>query len=385
MWNKKILISTWTFYPAWSYWWIARVMYDLAIELKKDWNTVDCITTDVFDNTSRIEKSFDEVDWLNIFYFKNLSNKIANRLKFPIPLWLTKWLNENISKYDVVQIGDFRNIFNFIVYFYCRKYKIPYVVSPFWTVPFKSDIKAIFKKIFDLTWSKSMIFNAKAVTVQTDSEFDEVKNFWVKKERIKLVPLMVNYDKFSNLPQWGLVRKKHWISEKSKMLLFVWRIHEYKATDMMLDVFYDYQKVIPDSYLIIIWRDDWYEDLLKEYAKKLWIDDKVLFIWAIYFPENINYYIDSDIYFMAPSHWEETSTASLEALSCGTPVVVTEQADIPFLNNYNAWSVVKFDRGALLEALLKVKNKDSESCKSLIKDHFDVKAIKNEFINIYFN
>lgn len=59
--NKKILIASWTFYPAWSYGGIARVMYDLAAQYAKDGHEVDCITTDVFDDKKRHDKSEDTV------------------------------------------------------------------------------------------------------------------------------------------------------------------------------------------------------------------------------------------------------------------------------------------------------------------------------------
>ncbi len=382
--NKKILIASWTYYPAWSYGWIARVMYDLSKQLVNDWYNVDAITTDVFDNTSRYNKTSNIVENINIFYFRNISNIIANRFKIPVPIGLLKWLNNNIKNYNIVHIWDFRNIFNLIVYLYCKKNNIPFIVSPFWTVPYKLGLKWIIKKIFDLIWSKNFLKDAKYISVQTQSEFDELINFWINKDKIKLIPLMIDYDKFKDLPEKWLIRKKYNISDNAKILLFVWRIHEYKATDMMLDSFFEYNKFINDSYLIIVWRDDWYEKHLKNRVKELWIEKKVLFVWAIYYPENINYYIDSDIYFMAPSHFEETSTASLEALACWTPVIVTEQASIPFIENYNAWKIIKFNKDEIVRSLLDIKSKDELSCKKLIKEHFDVKAIKNDFLKLYF-
>lgn len=381
--NKKILIASWTFYPAWSYGGIARVMYDLAAQYAKDGHEVDCITTDVFDDKKRHDKSEDTVSWIQIKYFKNISNILTNKLKFPIPLGLKARLKHNIKNYDVVHIADFRNMFNYQIYMQCKKHNIPYIVSPFGCVPYEMDAKFIIKKAFDLVWSKNMMKQAKYITVQTQSEFDEVHKFWIKKENIKLIPLMVDFEKFKNLPHHWSVREKYGISSTAKILLFVWRIHTYKATDMMIDCFFDYQKKISDAYLIIIGRDDGCENHLKQYVKELGIEKKVLFVWAIYYPESMNYYVDADIYFMAPSHREETSTASLEALACGTPAVVTEQADIPFISEYNAWCIVKFDRENIVQKLLDITTKDSDSCKKLIQEHFDVKSIKNEFLKLY--
>lgn len=361
-------------------------MYDLSKSLSMDWYSVDAITTDVFDNNSRNEKAQDISDGIRIFYFRNRSNTIANKLKTPLPIGLSKWLDENIRKYDIVHIGDFRNLFNYEVFIFCKKYNIPYIISPFWTVPYKKDPRWIIKWIYDKIWSQNFLKSAKYITVQTENEQNELIKFWIDPSIIKLIPLMIEYEKFKDLPEKGIIREKYNISNDAKILLFVGRIHRYKATDMMIDCFYEYQKKISNSYLIIIGRDDGYEAEIKKKIYNLGIQKKVLFVWAIYYPENKNYYRDADIYFMAPSHYEETSTASLEALACWTPVVVTEQADIPFIENYNAGKVVKYDKKTIVDALLSIETNEASTidCIRLIEEHFDIKSIKNEFIKLYF-
>ena len=243
--NKRILLASWTFYPAWSYGGIARAMYELALMYAKDGYTVDVVTSDVFDNDSRHSKTFENINGVNIRYFRNLSNWAANQLKFPLPIGLSDWLRENIRSYDIVHIADFRNPFNFLVYRYCRKYGVPYVVSPFGTVPYELDAKFPIKKLFDLLWSKRMLIDAKYVTVQTQSEFEQLVQFGTDPKKTKIIPLMVDFEKFSKLPNPGIIRSKFGIPTDSKVLLFVGRIHEYKATKMMLDCFADYEKSFP--------------------------------------------------------------------------------------------------------------------------------------------
>ncbi len=384
--NKKILIASWTYYPAWSYGGIARVMYDLSKSLKEEGYAIDAITTDVLDNSSRNEKAEDIADGIHIFYFKNRNNLIANKLKTPLPIGLSHWLEKHITEYDIVHIGDFRNLFNYSIYRSCKKHQIPYIISPFWTVPYKKDIRGSIKWLYDMTWARDFLQDAKYVTVQTENEKQELIRFWIEENKIALIPLMIEFTKFQDTPERGLARKKHSIPLDATILLFVGRIHEYKATDMMIDCFYEYQKKISNSYLIIIGRDDGYETRLKNYVQNLGITEKVIFVWPIYFPESMQYYCDADIYFMAPSHYEETSTASLEALACGTPVVVTEQADIPFIENFHAGKVVKYDKWSIVSALLETEKNElsSSACIRLIEEHFDIESIKNEFIKLYF-
>ena len=116
--KKNILIITPYFYPAWSYWWIPRVMFDLAKQFTLDWYNVECATTDVFDNETRYTKKYEEIEWIKIYYFKNISNKLVVNLKFPIPIGYKKWINENITRFDIVHIADFRNLCSYYAYKY---------------------------------------------------------------------------------------------------------------------------------------------------------------------------------------------------------------------------------------------------------------------------
>jgi len=384
--KKNILIVTPYFHPAWSYWWIPRVMFDLAKQFIIDWYNVECITTDVFDNVSRYNKKYEEVNWIKIHYFKNLSNKLVVKYKFPIPLDYKKWLNNNIERFDIVHIADFRNLCSYYVYKKCKKYNIKYIVSPFWTIPYTRDYRDIIKKIFDYFWARKMMFDAKYITVQTNDELEEAKYFWIPKEKIKLIPLMIDYNKFKKLPEKWIIRKKYGLSNDTKILLFVWRINKHKSTDLMIESFYEYNKIYNDSILIIVWRDDWYEKELKKISIDLNIEKNIIFAWAVYFPDIINYYIDANIYFMAPSHFEQTSTASLESLACWTPVVVTKQADIPFLKKYNAWNIVNYNKKDILDWLIDLIDncREEENCINLIKENYDVRIIKKRFLDIYF-
>jgi len=383
--SKKVLIVSRTFYPARSYGGIARVMYDLWTELTKDNIKVDCISSDVLDNKNRNHKKKDKSNGINIFYFKNLSNIIANKFKFPIPLGLGKRLKANIRQYDIVHFTDFRNIFSYIVYKYCKKGGIPYIVSPFGTMPYKFDYTRIIKKIFDITRANNFLKNAKYITWQTSHEIETIKNMGIVPNKLKLIPLMIDYDKFKkekkHIKAWT-IRKKYNIDSSAKFLLFVGRLHKYKATDLMINSFAQYQQRYTNSYLIIIWRDDGYKSKLESIIKELNIKRHIIFAGAVYYPETIKYYIDADIYFMIPSHYEETSTASLEALACGTPCIVTKQAEIPFLEQYWAWFVCKYQQGDIVNKLEKINNSKNEAEK-LIKEKFDIKNIKKIFLNLY--
>lgn len=386
--SKKILIVTPFFYPAWHYGGPPRVMFDLATHLAKEGFKTTVATTDVLDSR-RNSKDADYINSIHIKYFKNFSNTLAYYFKFFSPVGLRKYLEENIKKFDIVHIVDFRNLCTYYAYRECIQQNIPYIITPFGTMPYAKGLKGMIKKIIDKTWGVECLQKARYLVVQTENERKEALKLKINPEKIKLVPLMIESENFAIATIKNNIREKYHIPFSAKIILFVGRINKHKATDTML---LSVAKLIKENpnynfRLLIVGRDDGYEDQLKKLSERLNIKDKIIFAGPIFYPNTVAIYKASDVFFMAPSHFEETSTASLEALASGIPVVVTEQADIPYFNNYKAGFIVKNEIDEIAEALKKVlieKEFKKENCVDIIKNHFDIKSITKEYLGIYF-
>ncbi|MEI8096865.1 MAG: glycosyltransferase, partial [Candidatus Moraniibacteriota bacterium] len=377
--NKKILIVTPFFYPAWSYGGPPRVMFDLCSCLVEDGYEVTVATTDVLDK-NRCSKSEDAVNGIRIKYFKNASNTLAYKLKVFLPKGLKRYLKENIKNFDIVHIVDFRNSCTYYAYHECIEQNIPYIITPFGTMPYTNGLKGIVKRTIDKTWGIECLKKARCVVVQTENEQTEAVKLGVAPEKISLIPLMIDAKKF-RIDTDTNVREKFSIPLSAKIILFVGRINEHKATDNML---LSAAKLINenpthDFRLLIVGRDDGYENQLRKLSKQLKIEGKIIFAGPVFYPDTVAIYKSSDVFFMAPTHFEETSTASLEALASGIPVVVTKQADIPFFDKYKAGFIVENNIEELATALEKVLINDDyrkKDCVNIIEDHFDLKSIE---------
>lgn len=386
--NKKILIVTPFFYPAWSYGGPPRVMFDLCSCLVKDGYDVTIATTDVLDE-NRYSKSEDTVNGIRIKYFKNVSNTLAYQLKVFLPKGLKRYLKKNIKDFDIVHVVDFRNSCTYYAYQECIKQNIPYIITPFGTMPYTNGFKGIMKRTIDKAWGIECLKKAKCVVVQTENERAEAVKLGVVLEKISLVPLMIDTKKFRIDVNTNAVREKFNIPFSAKIILFVGRINEHKATDNMLLSVAEliHKNPTHNFYLLIVGKDDGYENQLKKLAEQLKIEKKVIFAGPIFYPDTVAIYKASDVFFMAPTHFEETSTASLEALASGIPVVVTKQADIPFFEKYKTGFIVKNKIEELTEALEKIFiNNDyrEEDCANIIENHFDLKGIEEKYLKIYF-
>jgi glycosyltransferase involved in cell wall biosynthesis len=124
------------------------------------------------------------------------------------------------------------------------------------------------------------------------------------------------------------------------VILFLGRIHRLKGVDRLLRAFARIAPHHADAHLVIAGRDDGALPDLRRLASALGVEARVRFPGPIYGDARYNAYRRADLFAITPTHFEETSLASLEAASVGTPLLLGGEAEAPFLDEYAAgWTV----------------------------------------------
>jgi glycosyltransferase involved in cell wall biosynthesis len=134
------------------------------------------------------------------------------------------------------------------------------------------------------------------------------------------------------------------------VLLFLGRIHYLKGLDLLVDAVEPLLSA-RETALVIVGRDDGHWAAIARRHARLLDEDVLRFVGPLYGDERFRAYADADVFCLTPRHWEETSVAALEAAATGTPIVVTEQADIPGLAESCGGLVVRFEAGAVRDAI----------------------------------
>ena len=125
----KILQISPVFYPAWKRGGIVSAVYNLSKELVKRGHDVTVYTTDSIDNKTRQREKFVEVEGIKVYYFQNLSNRLAwNNLFFPPGMFPE--IAKRIRNFDIIHLQDYRFVPHAIAYYYAAKYGVPYVFQP---------------------------------------------------------------------------------------------------------------------------------------------------------------------------------------------------------------------------------------------------------------
>ena len=366
------------------------MMYNLGKRLVRRGHEITVYTTDVLDADSRVEKRFDLLEGMKVHYFKTISNWLSWHQKLFFPMGLGEKIKETIKSFDVIHLTDARTYPNIHAYSYAQRFNIPYVWSAFGSLPRATGVKKHMKFIYDHLYGFNISKNVRKAIAQTENEADAYIEFGVEKDRVEIIPLGIETDEFDLLPSKGGFRKRHLISEKEKIILFLGRINEHKGIGLLIRAFADIAKKKNDVRLVIVGRDDGYLSTMNKLINDLSLTGRIIFAGPLYGSDRIEAYVDADVFTLTPSHYEETSLAALEAAAAGTPVIITEQAGIPYLDAYKGGITIRYNRDELKTALTDLLMNDplreemGRNARKLIYEIFSWDKVVEQMERIYY-
>jgi len=382
----KILHVTNFFKPSWDTGGIARSAYELSRELASRGHEVTVYTTD---GKNRLDVKKDrpvDVDGIETYYFKNASTTLA-KANMPLPLAVSPVARREVRDFDIIHLHGFRTIPSAVVQHYAKKYKVPYVVQPRGTAP--RSIKPLEKKLFDSIIGDRIIYGAERLIASSTFESGQFKGLFpqIDSRRIVHLPNGVEADAYGNLPEKGRFRRRFGINQHTGLILYVGRIHQRKGLDVLVRSF---SKVQKKATLAIVGPDDGYLGELKKLVISSGVDDKVVLTGPLYGREKYEAYVDSDL-FVLPSKdtYESFGNVAIEALRCGTPVILTTNCGVAEWLNDKVGRIVNCNELELWEAIEQVLDDRSlkESCKlegmRLISTEFNWKPIVDRLEGIY--
>lgn len=383
----KILLVSSTFPPR-KFGGITKSSYQLAKGLAELGHDVTVFTTDVNDEKTRIPSNNQGsiYDGIKVFYFRNLSNKLAfNRIY--LPLKMKKKMKKEIKNFDIVHINDYRCYQSILVNRYCKKYDVPYIVQARGSLPVMMGNK-FFKRVFDRIWGYRFLKQASKVIPLSKFEAEQYKQMGVNEDNIEIIPNAIRFAEYEKLPKKGLFRKKYGIDSDKYIILFLARINEIKGVELLTKSFLILRNKIKNVKLVFVGPDDGYMGQLKSLIKNLKLENDVLFTGLLYDEDKLEAYVDSDIYVL-PSKYEIFGNTIVEACACGTPVVVTETCAIADLVNNRVGLSVPYDEKKLAEAIEillideKLRNKFGQNGRKMIEDEFDIHLINKKIESLY--
>jgi glycosyltransferase involved in cell wall biosynthesis len=386
----KILQITPTFIPS-KFGGVKTISFNISRVLANGGHSVTVYTTDAEIGNKRLIINNDHtiIEKIQVNYFKNINNIIAYRFRIFLPIGFYKTIKKEIRNFDIIHVHDFRSILSIIVWYYAKKFHIPYIIQAHGSVlPYFGKLEL--KKIFDKIWGNRILMDASHVIAVSSVEKLQYIQMGVPEEKIKIIFNGIEVSDYEILPERKIFRKKYGIRSDEKVILYLGRLHKNKGIDFLINGFSSFLGQYNCAKLVIIGPDDGFLNNLKKQVRKLKIEDKVIFSEPLYKSEKFEAFVDADIV-VYPAQNEIFGLVPFESIMCGTPVIVSKNSGCgEIIEETKCGSVIKY--GDINELRLKMEwillNHDEsqkmiELGKSFISNCLAWDKIIKNFENIY--
>ena len=239
------------------------------------------------------------------------------------------------------------------------------------------------RKLFD-TWGERVIAISEAVRSHLE------KDFGVDPRRIKVIYNGIDINRFTNIYSADqITRAKRSLGiQCGDVVGTMGRLSSVKGQKFLIEAMKEIAFRSKDTRCLIIGSGR-EEEALKELARSLGLEDRVVFTGAAYM--DIPLYLACMDIFVLPSIEEGLGLALLEAMSLGRPCVASATGGIKDIVNDGVNGILTpvGDSLAIANAVLKILNDKpfakniSENSRNFVKGRFSIEAMADSVIDLY--
>lgn len=324
--GMRVLQITPYYEGAWGYGGIPRVVVVLSAALARRGHRVTVCTTDACDSRTRLANENEGpsgprlrpwrprtgCDGVEVRVFPNLSNRLAYDLQLFQPIGLRRWLREHASGFDVAHLHGQHHLPGAIAAAELRRAGVPYLVEPNGTA-LRSGRRRLAKAAFDRTVGRNVLRGARSVIAVTEAERAQLEALGVARERLCVVPNPVDLREFA-----GIARPVARAASAPRRVLYLGQLLPRKQVDVLVRAIAE----LPETTeLEIAGNDGGCEPALRDLVQRLGLSSRVRFTGLLRGRERLLALAAADVVAYAGRD-EAFGLVPLEALLCGTPVVV---------------------------------------------------------------
>jgi glycosyltransferase involved in cell wall biosynthesis len=323
----RILQVTPYFEGAWGYGGIPRVAAVLSTALARRGHDVTVCTTDVCDASARLAdggRARRLRPWpprtgregVELRVFPNLSNRLAWRLQLFQPIGLRRWLRAHARRFDVAHVHGHHHLPGAIAASELRRAGVPYLVAPNGTAP-RIGRRRLAKALFDATLGRGILAGAARLVAVTEAERAQLESLGVPPERIRVVPNPLDLDEFdAEAP-----RRAPAPAEPGARIAYLGQLTPRKQVDVLVRAL----ARLPEATSLVVAGDGGCGRPLRALALELGLGSRVRFAGLLRGRERLDALAAADVVAYAGRD-EIFGLVPLEALLCGTPVVVADDS-----------------------------------------------------------
>ncbi|MFH1132675.1 MAG: glycosyltransferase [Pseudomonadota bacterium] len=322
--SLNVLHITPYYEEAWGYGGIPRVVVSLCKGLARRGHKVTVCTTDAKDaNTRASQLGPKEVskDAVEVRVFRNLSNTLAYHKQLFLPLGLKKYLKRMAKEFQVAHLHGCHNLPGTIAATELINAGVPYVLTPNGTA-LRIERRKLAKWVFDTTLGRQVLPGASRITAVTKAEVVQLQSLGIPPEKIAILPNPIDLETFACIRSDEEFRRR-WQLPFSRFVLFLGKITPRKQIDLLVRAFSFLD--MPDVGLVIAGNDMGGAKKAKRTAKNLHLGNRVQFVGQLEGNDRAAALAGAEVV-AYPGRDEVFGLVPLEALLCGSPVVVADDS-----------------------------------------------------------
>ena len=335
---------------AWAYGGIPRLTSTLTRALARRGHHVTVCSTDACSADARLPKARADDD-VALRVFPNVSNRLAYHWQCFTPLGFGAYMREHARTFDVAHLHACRNLPGAIAARHLRRAGIPYVLAPNGTAPV-IERRRLAKHVFDATVGRGALERADCVLAVSNAERAQLAALGVPEHRVRMIPNPIDLDEFATPIQRGRFRARHELGD-APVVLFLGKITPRKRLPDLARAVARLRD--PRVRLVIAGNDMGGLETTRALIASLGIAVQTSIVGLLESRERLEALADADVV-AYPSANEIFGLVPIEALLCGTPVVVADDSGCgEVIDSLGGGDVVRLgDVAALTRALADV-------------------------------
>jgi glycosyltransferase involved in cell wall biosynthesis len=308
------------FEEAWGYGGIPRACALLAHGLAARGHDVTVCTTDARDARSRLPPGRRAASGLEVRVFRNLSNHAAYHWQLFLPIGLDCFLGRQVARFDVAHIHGVRHLLGVAAARRLARARVPFVVQPHGTAP-RIERRRALKWLFDALFGNSLDRAGRVIAVSV-AERSWLERLGTGRSRLALLPNPVEEPPAAARAGGDAWRRALGL-HGAQLIVFLGKITPRKRVDVLVHAFALLARARPELALVIAGNEMGAGVDLRALAARLGLAARVHFTGQVDGARRFEVLAAADLV-AYPSEHEVFGLVPLEALSCGTPVLVSD-------------------------------------------------------------
>ncbi len=307
--------------------------------------------------------------------------------RYKFSLSLLRWLEHHAHEYDLAHIHALFSPVSSIAASIARHKKLPYILRPLGTLD-PSDLlkKRHLKRLYAALLERPNLSGAAGVHFTSDQEAKISDRFGTITQDL-IIPLGVSLPESNSIS----IREMFGIPDDRSLVLFMSRIDPKKGLDLLIPALERLQKKQNFHFVLAGGnpQDPSYEARIRAQIHQSSLKDCTTIAGFVAGAEKTALLEAADL-FVLPSYYENFGIAVAEAMSVGTPVVISDQVHIfTQVQQAEAGWISKCNVSALTETLEQALNDRSEqqrrgqNAQQYAQLHYSWDAIADQMIQAY--